>query len=153
MIPLKDDNPTRTFPIVTISLIVVNVAVFLYELILPPPVREGFILNMGVVPFEITQVRPLNVDLILYNGMTLLTAMFLHGGILHLAGNMIYLWIFGNNVEDAMGHARFVLFYVLCGLTASVAQVAASPSSKVPMIGASGAISGVLGAYLVMFPA
>jgi rhomboid family protein len=153
MFPLKDDNPTRTFPFVTIALIVVNATVFLYELILPPTLREGFILNMGVVPYEITQVRPMSADLVLYNGLTLLTAMFLHGGLMHLVGNMLYLWIFGNNVEDVMGHVRFVLFYVLCGLTASLTQIVASPLSRVPMIGASGAISGVLGAYLVMFPA
>jgi membrane associated rhomboid family serine protease len=153
MIPLKDDNPTKIVPIVTLLLIAANVALFLWEILLPSGVREEMILRMAVVPSEITAFDSREPGRVLHNGITLITAMFLHGGILHLAGNMIYLWIFGNNIEDSMGHARFLLYYVLCGLAASFVQVAATPDSSVPMIGASGAISGILGGYLILFPA
>lgn len=152
MIPLKDDNPTQSFPAVTLALIAANVAVFAWELLLPAPERQQMIVQMAVIPHEITR-GPLHLNLILHNGLTLLTAMFLHGGLLHLGGNMLYLWIFGNNIEDVVGHVRFLVFYLLCGLAGSFAQVAAHPASRVPMIGASGAIAGVLGAYLVLFPA
>ncbi len=152
MIPLKDDNPARTAPVVTVSLIVANLAVSVYTLILAPEVREAFIYRMAVIPSEIVHLDPFTINQALYNGMTLFTSMFLHGGPLHLISNMLYLWIFGNNVEDTMGHGRFVLFYVLCGLCATIAQIAAGPDSTIPMIGASGAIAGVLGAYIVLFP-
>jgi len=150
MIPLKDDNPTRIVPFVTLALIAANVAVFVWELLHPPAAREQVIRSLAVIPSEFARLG--HGGGLIYNGMTLLTAMFLHGSILHLAGNMLYLWIFGNNVEDMMGHARFLLFYLLCGLTGSFVQIAAAPLSRVPMIGASGAIAGVLGAYLVLFP-
>ncbi|HEU4401215.1 MAG TPA: rhomboid family intramembrane serine protease [Candidatus Polarisedimenticolia bacterium] len=153
MIPLKDDNPTRTVSFVTLALITANVALFLWQFLLPPHEQQLLVLNLAVIPFEVTRFRPSGGGALLYNGMTLLTAMFLHGGWLHLGGNMLYLWIFGNNIEDVMGHLRFLAFYLLCGLIGSVAQIAAAPDSKTPMIGASGAIAGVLGAYLVMFPA
>ena len=151
MIPLKDDNPTQSFPAVTLLLIAANLAVFVWELLLPAAQRQEAIVRMAVIPFEITQ-RPFGLDRLLHNGLTLMTAMFLHGGLLHLGGNMLYLWIFGNNIEDATGHGRFLIFYLLCGIAASFAQVAAHPASKLPMVGASGAIAGVLGAYLVLFP-
>src|SRR6266704_4438771 len=150
MIPLKDDNPTRIVPFVTVALIAANVAVFVWELLHPPAAREQVIRSLAVIPSEFARLG--HGGGLISNGMTLLTAMFLHGSILHLAGNMLYLWIFGNNVEDVMGHARFLLFYLLCGLTGSFVQIAAAPLSRVPMIGASGAIAGVLGAYLVLFP-
>ncbi len=153
MIPLKDDNPTRTFPLVTIVLIVSNTVLFLWELLHPLPAREALIRDFAVIPYEFTHLGPGRPGALLYNGMTLLTAMFLHGSFLHVAGNMLYLWIFGNNVEDAMGHARFLVFYILCGLVASFTQIVAAPASRVPMIGASGAIAGVLSAYMVLFPA
>ncbi len=152
MIPLKDDNPTRSIPFVTISLIVVNVAVFVWELMLPPDAYRTLVQTMGVTPSSLTHL-PLEAGRLVHGGLTLLVAMFLHGSILHVAFNMLYLWIFGNNVEDVMGHGRFLLFYLACGLIASFTQVAASPLSKVPMIGASGAVSGILGAYVVLFPA
>jgi membrane associated rhomboid family serine protease len=152
MIPLKDDNPTRSVPVVTIALVVVNVAIFVWELLLPPTVRDDVILKMAVIPAEITHLAPFTVDQALYNGMTLFTSMFLHGSVLHLIGNMLYLWIFGNDIEDIMGHGRYLLFYALCGLAGSLSQIAVGPDSSVPMIGASGAIAGVLGAYLVLFP-
>ncbi len=152
MIPLKDDNPTRTVPFVTLALIAANSLVFLWELTLTPDRQKEAILSLAVVPSELSRIGSLGSGALLYNVMTLVTAMFLHGSLLHVAGNMLYLWIFGNNIEDAMGHGRFALFYLLCGLTASFTQVAAFPGSSAPMIGASGAIAGVLGAYLVLFP-
>ncbi len=153
MIPLKDDNPTRGFPFVTICVIVANVAVFVWELLLPSEAGKTLISALGVTPLRVTQIHPLDAAQLLRTGATLFTAMFLHGSIPHVALNMLYLWIFGNNIEDVMGHGRFLAFYMTCGLLASFSQVAASPHSMIPMIGASGAISGVLGAYLVMFPA
>lgn len=145
MIPLKDENPTETFSFCTIVLIAANVVVFLYELSLAQAI-DPFVKRMAVIPYEIGQ-----------SGLsrefpTLLTSMFLHGGPLHLIGNMLYLWIFGNNVEDAMGHVRFVLFYLLCGIAAALTHIVLNASSEVPVIGASGAISGVLGAYLILYP-
>ncbi len=152
MIPLKDDNPARTAPLVTVALILVNIAVFVYELLLPPQAREVFVGSMGVVPHELTGATLRNPEALLHGGTTLFTAMFVHGGLAHVAMNMLYLWIFGNNIEDVVGHGRFLVFYLVCGLLASFSQVAVSPGSDVPMIGASGAISGVLGAYAIMFP-
>ncbi len=152
MIPLRDDNPARTAPVVTISLIVVNLAVSIYTLLLAPEVRDALTYRMAVIPSEIVNLDPFTINQALYNGMTMFTSMFLHGGPLHLISNMLYLWIFGNNVEDTMGHGRFALFYVLCGLSATVAQIVVGPASTIPMIGASGAIAGILGAYIVLFP-
>jgi membrane associated rhomboid family serine protease len=154
MIPLKDDNPTRTFPFVTILLVALNVALFLWEVLLPPEVLQAEVLPvLAVIPERLTGLDPLDPLAWADGGTRLLAAMFLHGGVMHLVGNMVYLWIFGNNIEDSMGHGRFLIFYLVCGLAASFAQVAASPRSPVPMIGASGAISGILGAYLILFPA
>jgi membrane associated rhomboid family serine protease len=153
LIPLKDDNPTRTFPFVTIAVILANVGVFVRVLMLPGPAQQSLVLRLALIPSELTHAPPGRYDLIGYNLLTILTSMFVHGGWIHLLGNMLYLWIFGNNIEDVVGHARFALFYLLCGLTGALAQIAIDPSSTVPMIGASGAIAGVLGAYLVTFPA
>src|SRR5258705_4175333 len=138
MIPLRDIIPSRTTPVVTIALIVVNVLVFLYELSLGRGV-DAFTLYWGLVPAA-------------FSWVTVLTSMFLHGGILHVAGNMLYLWIFGDNVEDRMGHGRFLVFYLLCGVAAALAQTITEPHSLVPMVGASGAIAGVMGAYFVLYP-
>ena len=138
MIPLRDVIPSRTTPVVTIALIVVNALVFLYEFSLGPEVNE-FIIAFGLIPAA-------------FSWITLFTSMFLHGGFLHFAGNMLYLWIFGDNVEDRMGHGRFLTFYLLCGTAAALAQTIMSPDSVVPMVGASGAIAGVMGAYFVMYP-
>lgn len=150
MIPIKDINPTRRFPAVTIALIVLNSAVFLYQLTLGPLTYEAFLRSFALVPARLFSGGP--ADGLLPAGATLMTSLFLHGGFLHVAGNMLYLWIFGNNIEDAMGHARFVLFYALCGALAAVSHAFTDPSSTIPMIGASGAVSGVLGAYLLLFP-
>ena len=138
MIPLRDIVPSRTTPIVTISLIVANVLVFLYELTLGRAVND-FTLYFGLVPAA-------------FSWVAVLTSMFLHGGLFHVAGNMLYLWIFGDNVEDRMGHSRFLVFYLLCGTAAALAQTITSPDSVVPMVGASGAIAGVMGAYFVLYP-
>jgi membrane associated rhomboid family serine protease len=138
MIPLRDVIPSRTTPVVTISLIVMNVLVFLYEFSLGEKANE-FIIAFGLIPAA-------------FSWVTLLTSMFLHGGLLHCAGNMLYLWIFGDNVEDRFGHGRFLAFYLLCGTVAALAQTIMSPDSVVPMVGASGAIAGVMGAYIVMYP-
>src|SRR5262245_41436261 len=138
MIPLRDVIPSRTAPLVTIALIVVNVLVFLYEMSLGRG-AEAFMLRWGLVPAA-------------FSWVTVITSMFLHGGLLHVGGNMLYLWIFGDNVEDRMGHGRFLAFYLLCGTAAALAQTMATPNSDVPMVGASGAVAGVMGAYFVLYP-
>jgi len=152
MIPLKDDNPTRSAPIVTLFLVAINLVVFLWQVWLPEPARQAFILGLAIIPDELTRLQPFNAVRLAHGGTTLLTSMFVHGSLLHLGGNLLYLWIFGNNVEDVTGHGRFLLFYLLSGLAAAATQIAAAPGSTVPMLGASGAIAGVLGAYLVLFP-
>jgi len=139
MIPLRDVIPTRTWPVVTVGLIIVNVLVFLHEQTLGRHELDGFVRTWGVVPASFTWDR-------------VVTSMFLHGGWAHIGGNMLYLWIFGDNVEDRLGHVRYLVFYLLCGAAAAGAQTYVNPESLIPMIGASGAISGVLGAYIVLFP-
>jgi membrane associated rhomboid family serine protease len=138
MIPLRDVIPSRTTPFVTVAIIVLNALAFFYELSLGPMVN-AFLLTYGLVPAD-------------FSPLTLVTSMFLHGGFLHFGGNMLYLWIFGDNVEDRMGHGRFLAFYLLCGGAAAVAQTVMRPDSLVPMVGASGAIAGVMGAYFVLYP-
>jgi len=153
MIPLRDDNPTSIAPIVTIGTIVVCVLVFFWEVSLGSQGQARAVFSLGVIPAVLLQGKTLPAELALVPpAATVFTSMFLHGGWMHLIGNMLYLWIFGNNVEDAMGHARFVVFYLLCGIAAAFAQALPNPGSTVPMIGASGAISGVLGAYLLLYP-
>jgi membrane associated rhomboid family serine protease len=148
LIPLRDHNPTVLWPIVTVCIIIANTVVFIYELSLEPRLLERFIYQMGMVPASILQAHVPGTG----GYPTVFTSMFLHGGWLHLIGNMLYLWIFGNNIEDSMGHLRFIVFYLLTGLVAAAAHLAFNPASTVPTIGASGAVSGVLGAYLVLFP-
>ena len=186
MIPLRDNQPTSTFPLVTLLLIAVNVAVFVGQQVLRV---NGVPLDSlwALVPYEVTH----NVDLVnavghiardgtvqvqqfppdfavpldrlgpreIYYGLsphpvwlTIFTSMFMHGGLLHLGGNMLYLWIFGNNIEDVLGKLRFLAFYLVCGVAASAAQIAVDPNSFIPNVGASGAVAGVLGAYLVLYP-
>jgi len=139
MIPLRDVIPSRTVPIVTITFIVLNAVAFLFEVSLPERDLESFLRLYGVVPAQLS-------------GLTVLTSMFLHGGWLHFLGNMLYLWIFGDNVEDRLGHSRFAFFYLACGAAAALAHVFMNPASQVPTIGASGAIAGVMGAYFVLYP-
>ena len=161
--PLKDINPTTRRPVATYALIAANVAVFIYQLSLGPRLNEAFIAAYGATPFEITHLTDLvgkidvHVQLIHYPGptpilLTLLTSMFMHGGFVHLGGNMLYLWIFGNNIEDILGPAKFIVFYLLSGLVAHALHIASDPGSLVPTVGASGAISGLLGAYLIAYP-
>lgn len=144
MIPISDDQPHQRFPVVTLIIIVLNVLVF-----------AGWQLQVGL-PASVDQAAFIPADLTEYSGTgaipTLFTAMFMHGGWMHLIGNMWFLWIFGNNIEDACGHGRFIVFYLLTGVLATLAHVAADPASTVPLVGASGAVSGVLGAYLVKHP-
>ncbi|MGE5172431.1 MAG: rhomboid family intramembrane serine protease [Betaproteobacteria bacterium] len=151
MIPLRDINPTERFAVVTFTLIVLNIAVFVYELTLGKMAGELFMQSFALVPAKLFARGPV-ADHAFPVAATLFTSMFLHGGFLHIAGNMLYLWIFGNNVEDAMGRLRFVLFYALCGLFAAYAHAYVNRLSAVPMIGASGAVSGVLGAYVLLYP-
>ena len=149
MLPLKDDNPKYSRPIVNYILIGLNILVFLYEISLGTQLK-AFFYRYGIVPFEYTHIRDIGIPSAI--PINIFTSMFLHGGFLHLAGNMLYLWIFGDNVEDRMGHLRYLVFYLLSGIAAALAQIIINPSSTVPMIGASGAISGVLGAYVYLFP-
>ncbi len=166
MIPLSDENPTLRKPVVTILLVAVTLLVWLFVqgAGLDPQALVSSVCNWGLVPGEITGQAPVGetvpmtrnlacvVDRDPINLLTPLTSMFLHGGWAHVLGNMWFLWIFGNNVEDSMGRVRYPIFYVLCGLAAAAVQIAVHPDSPVPMVGASGAISGVLGAYLVLYP-
>ncbi len=151
MIPLRDDNPTERFPVFTISLIVINVLVFFYQFSLGK--ESGvFIYNYGMIPYLVTHPNEIVEGIYFPAELTLFTSMFLHGGFMHLAGNMLYLWIFGNNIEDKLGHIGFLIFYVICGVLAGLAHLITAPNSQIPTVGASGAIAGVLGAYLIKFP-
>jgi membrane associated rhomboid family serine protease len=139
MIPLRDVIPSRTTPYITVTIIVLNALAWLFELSLPHEVLSDFLTVYGVVPAD-------------FSPPTLITSMFLHGSWSHVIGNMWYLWIFGDNVEDRVGHGRFILFYLLCGIGAALGQIAVDPQSQLPTIGASGAIAGVMGAYFVLYP-
>ena len=151
MIPLKDINRSRTFPFITIILIVLNGLVFVYELSLGRSLTPFFYI-FGVVPSLYVDPDYWRSTGLLAGILPLFTSMFLHGGWLHFFGNMLYLWVFGDNVEDRVGHFGFLIFYLTCGLAAAILHIVASSSSTVPTVGASGAIAGVLGAYLVLFP-
>jgi rhomboid family protein len=150
-IPLRDENPTTRLPVVTVALIAVNVAVFILQVVAPQGL-ESAVLRFGAVPFNITHFRSLAGTAGVPPLLTLLTSMFMHASLFHLLGNMLYLWIFGNNIEDRLGPVRFVLFYFVCGIAAALTHILAQPGSRIPMIGASGAIAGVLGAYWLLFP-
>jgi membrane associated rhomboid family serine protease len=158
LIPLKDDVPSRTVPFVNLTLIVLNVVAFLLELGMGPHL-DRFLMQASVVPVLFTgpdhSLSPLEAVLDTLQpalGTRVLVSMFLHGGWLHIMGNMLYLWIFGDNVEDRMGHFRYLVFYLLCGWAAAFAHIWSDPASRLPSIGASGAIAGVLGAYIVLYP-
>jgi len=150
-IPLKDSNPSRSYPFVNISLIVANVAVFLYQFTLPPYEFKMFFLSNATVPARIPSffAGHLGWEAAFF---PLFTSMFLHAGLLHLAGNMLFLWIFGDNVEDFFGHLTYLFFYAVCGLGAGLLHVLFNLDSAVPALGASGAISGVMGAYMLLYP-
>lgn len=151
MIPLHDDNPTRIFPVITIFLIGLNSLIFFYQLSLGK-YAQVFVFKYGAIPWEIIHNIDQGPKIPFPVQLTLFSSMFLHGGFFHLTGNMLYLWIFGNNIEDSLGHLRFIVFYVTCGIIAAASHILISPDSQIPMIGASGAISGVLGAYLLLHP-
>jgi membrane associated rhomboid family serine protease len=152
LLPLKDDNPTSSFPFVTIAIILANGLIFSHQIRLDFAESQRFIFQWGAIPYQITHGEVLHVAPGIPLPLTLFSSMFLHGGFLHLFGNMLYLWIFGNNIEDTLGHFRFFLFYLVCGLFAAAVQIFSAPDLTVPMIGASGAIAGILGAYLLLFP-
>jgi rhomboid family protein len=149
VIPIRDDNPVRIVAFVTWGLIAANVGAFVLQLMYGAQ-AERVVYGLGAVPAFLTGRAPAAAPGLVW--LTPVTSLFLHGGLLHLGGNMLYLWIFGNNVEEAMGHGRFLAFYLLCGVVATGGHVLANPASNLPVIGASGAISGVLGAYLLLFP-
>src|SRR5262249_12631958 len=167
--PLKDDVPSTSVPVVPIALIAANVLVYLYEFVLGPPFGASgagaaageraylaFIHEFGLIPCRLADVCPASLGTALAAAppawLTVFTSMFVHAGPLHVGGNMLYLWIFGDNVEDAMGRLRFLVFYLLCGVAAALAQYLSDPGSSVPMVGASGAVSGALGAYVLLYP-
>ena len=154
MIPLQDDNPTKHTPVVTIIFIAICVAVFLYQSSLPREPGNIFVFQYGAIPSVVFghASLPDEATVAIPAALTLVTSMFLHGGWMHLLGNMLYLWIFGNNIEDVMGHTKYIAFYILCGILAALSHAMTDPSSQIPMVGASGAISAVLGAYLLLFP-
>ena len=152
MIPISDDNPTRIPAIVNWAIILACVAAFLWEISLGHQ-RDAAIMILGFTPDALTgPVHRMPGYIAVPGPATIFTSMFLHGGWLHIAGNMLYLWIFGNNIEDAMGHVRYLLFYLACGVAAALTMALVDPHSQIPMVGASGAISGVLAAYMLLFP-
>jgi membrane associated rhomboid family serine protease len=148
LIPFKDNNPTYSVPYVTVGIIISNIIIFLLEIISPPGMGKT-VYAYGAVPQYILTFEKLQP---IHPALTVFTAMFMHGGFFHLGGNMLYLWIFGNNIEDKLGHLRFIIFYIFCGIIAAYSHAIIVPHSLTPMIGASGAISGILGAYLLLFP-
>jgi membrane associated rhomboid family serine protease len=139
MFPLRDTQPSYSKPVVTVFLIVINILIFLFEFSLDPYSQNAFIATYGLVPDN-------------FHFVNVLTSMFLHGGWMHVLGNMWFLWIFGDNIEDILGHGKYLVFYLLCGIAAGMTQTLFTPGSRVPMVGASGAIAGVMGAYLIKFP-
>jgi membrane associated rhomboid family serine protease len=158
MIPLRDSAPTDRFPLVNIALILVNVAVFLYQQMLPAAEMQQFIFTYGMVPVELTDSffgflsMGQGTQALAGAAFPLISANFLHGGWLHLIGNMVYLWVFGDNIEGHLGHLRYLFIYLLMGAISQLFHVAANPLSAIPLVGASGAIAGVLGAYFILFP-
>ena len=164
MIPYKDENPTELTPVMTVGIIALNVlAWLLVQGAGSPEALARSVCQLGLIPGEVLRTVPPGTAVPLGDHLqcvltpdpswrTVITSMFMHGGWLHLIGNMWFLWVFGNNIEDSMGHTRFLVFYLLCGVAAAATQMAVDPASKVPMVGASGAISGVMGAYILLYP-
>ncbi len=151
MFPLKDDNPTTHKPVLTVALIALNVLVFLYEFMQGSGAAR-VVMQFGLIPYELVHGVELTPQAAFPTSLTIFTSMFLHGGWMHLGGNMLYLWIFGNNIEDRLGPVRFLIFYLLSGVFAVFLFVATGPETQAPLVGASGAVSGVLGAYVVHYP-
>jgi membrane associated rhomboid family serine protease len=151
VIPLKDNVPTLRRPVVTIALIAINVAVYLYQAALGSDITQ-FIVKYGAIPYRITHISEFGAGQAVPIGLTLFTSMFLHGGWFHLGFNMLYLWVFGNNIEDKLGPVRFIVFYLLAGVIAVLTFVVTDPNAEIPLVGASGAVAGILGAYMIAFP-
>ncbi|MDS1030890.1 rhomboid family intramembrane serine protease [Bacillota bacterium LX-D] len=153
MIPLRDSVRPRTLPFVNYFLILINIYVFIRQTMLPETVLETYFQTYGVIPSAITHFSPFQILAGNWQPfLPLITSIFIHGSLLHLGGNMLYLWVFGDNVEDRLGHFKYLLFYLVCGAAGSIAHIFANPLSQSPLIGASGAIAGVLGAYFIVFP-
>ncbi|MEZ5358421.1 MAG: rhomboid family intramembrane serine protease [Candidatus Zixiibacteriota bacterium] len=152
LIPLKDDNPTGKFPIVTVIIIALNCLIFFYQKLLPAEMQFYFTVQYGYIPYELTHAAELTPQMPFSTWLTPFTSMFMHADYAHIAGNMLYLWIFGNNVEDFLGRARFVIFYIFAGLAAIALFTAVDFDGTTPLVGASGAIAGVMGAYFVVWP-
>jgi membrane associated rhomboid family serine protease len=151
VIPLRDDVPSRTYPIVNVLLIIANVLVFLFEITLGDSL-DSFISAYALIPARFTDGGTTSLPLDPAAYPPIFASMFLHGGLMHVGGNMLYLWVFGDNVEDRLGHLGYVFFYLACGVLAALTHVAIDPTSEIPMVGASGAIAGVLGAYMILYP-
>ncbi|HAX77867.1 MAG TPA: rhomboid family intramembrane serine protease [Cyanobacteria bacterium UBA11372] len=153
MVPLRDNNPTTTTAYVNYGLIAANILVFIYQLSLTPQQLQRFLSAAALVPCQLSATCPIPAGSQgIPEPMTLITSQFLHGGFLHIAGNMLFLWIFGNNIEDRLGHIKYLIFYLSCGVLAGLSQWVFSMNSTIPSLGASGAIAGVLGAYILRFP-
>jgi membrane associated rhomboid family serine protease len=148
VIPYKDDNPTHIIPFITIGIIILNIAVFFSQLASSAGMNT-ITYAYGAIPYSLLTFESQQP---VHPAMTVFSSMFMHGGLFHLGGNMLYLWIFGNNIEDRLGHVRFIIFYLFCGICAAYSHALTNPDSTIPMIGASGAVSGILGAYILLFP-
>ncbi len=152
MIPLKDENPTQIIPIVNIFLISANISVFIYQNYFVSGGSESLFFSLGCIPYEFTHFVDIAPPALIPVPLTVFTAMFMHGGWIHLLGNMLFLWVFGDNIEDLLGHAKYFFFYIVCGIAASLFHILTNIDSQIPSVGASGAIAGVLGAYVFLFP-
>ncbi len=152
MLPLKNDNPTRCIPIFTIGLIAVNCLIHFYQMTLPYKMAQLFVYQFGLIPIEVIHFRDMTPDIPFPVLLSPFSSMFIHGDLVHLGGNMLYLWIFGKNIEDYLGHSKFLIFYLMSGLAAVALFVLFNPHGTAPLVGASGAIAGILGAYMVVFP-
>jgi len=152
MIPLKDENPSKTISVVNIFLILINISVFIYMNYFAPEDTRSIIFKLGFIPYELSHFVDINPKNFVPIPLTIFTAMFMHGGWVHLLSNMPYLWIFGDNIEDVLGHVKYLFFYIMCGIAATLVHGFININSQVPTLGASGAIAGVLGAYMFLFP-
>jgi len=152
MIPLKDENPSKTISVVNIFLILINISVFIYMNYFAPADTRSIIFKLGFIPYELSHFVDINPKNFVPIPLTIFTAMFMHGGWVHLLSNMPYLWIFGDNIEDVLGHVKYLFFYIMCGIAATLVHGFININSQVPTLGASGAIAGVLGAYMFLFP-
>jgi len=152
MIPLKDENPSKTFPFINIFIIILNSCAFVYQMYFSSGRAEHLFFQLGFIPYEISHLVDISPENLVPIPFTIITSMFIHGGWLHLISNMLYLWIFGDNIEDRLGHGKYLIFYIMCGILASLVHGFVNINSKIPSVGASGAIAGVLGAYLFLYP-